>query len=127
MFHETASKKSHIQTESHLPRPYSHVRCASGSDSSGSWSGAGPANAAPASSIGNYYYFSNTLNGGQADSVVVYGKASDTVLVGDWDGDGVDTLAVRRGNAYHIKNSISGGAADKVIYYGRSTDNGARW
>lgn len=84
--------------------------------------GASPANAAPASSIGNYYYFSTTLNGGQADSVVVYGKASDTVLVGDWDGDGVDTLAVRRGNIYYVKNSIAGGQADDRFALGRVGD-----
>ncbi|WP_418606417.1 hypothetical protein [Georgenia sp. SUBG003] len=42
--------------------------------------------------------------------------------MGDWDGDGTDTFAVRRGNAYHIKNSISGGPADRVVYYGKAGD-----
>jgi hypothetical protein len=25
-----------------------------------------------------------------------YGRAGDTVIVGDWDGDGTDTVGVRR-------------------------------
>lgn len=48
-----------------------------------------------------------------------YGRATDVVLVGDWDGNGTDTLAVRRGSYYHIKNSFNGGAADA---YGRAAD-----
>jgi hypothetical protein len=42
------------------------------------------------------YYFKNSISGGEADTVIAYGKADDAVLVGDWDGDGKDTLAVRR-------------------------------
>ena len=71
---------------------------------------------------GSTYYIRRTLSGGAADEVIAYGRADDTVLVGDWDGDGVDTLAVRRGSSYFVKNSISGGAADKVIAYGRADD-----
>ena len=71
---------------------------------------------------GNVYFFVNSLRNGPADRVVVYGKSCDQVLVGDWDGDGVDTLAVRRGNRYYFKNSVSGGNADQVIAYGRATD-----
>ncbi|MCD8134180.1 MAG: hypothetical protein LUE19_10085, partial [Clostridiales bacterium] len=53
-----------------------------------------------------------------------YGRATDEVLVGDWDGDGVDTLAVRRnGNIYYFSNSISNPDADvTVVSYGRATD-----
>ena len=43
-------------------------------------------------------------------------------MVGDWDGNGKDTLAVRRGSDYYFKNSIAGGNADKVITYGRVND-----
>ncbi|PJM74074.1 hypothetical protein CS006_02715 [Bifidobacterium primatium] len=71
---------------------------------------------------GATYYFANSLKGGKADSVIVYGKPSDVTLVGDWDGDGKDTLAVRRGNTYYVKDSISGGKADKTIAYGRAND-----
>ncbi|MCD8365699.1 MAG: InlB B-repeat-containing protein, partial [Clostridiales bacterium] len=43
---------------------------------------------------GNTYYFSYSLKSGSADKVISYGKSTDEVLVGDWDGDGKDTLAV---------------------------------
>jgi hypothetical protein len=44
------------------------------------------------------------------------------VLIGDWNGDGTDTLAVRRGNRFYVKNSISGGVADTVFSYGDARD-----
>jgi len=44
------------------------------------------------------------------------------VLVGDWDGNGNDTLAIRRGAAYYVKNSVIGGDADVVFTYGRPSD-----
>ncbi|MCD8110342.1 MAG: leucine-rich repeat protein [Clostridiales bacterium] len=49
---------------------------------------------------GNAYYFSYTIHAGDADKVIYYGRVADEVLVGDWDGDGVDTICVRRGNSY---------------------------
>jgi GH25 family lysozyme M1 (1,4-beta-N-acetylmuramidase) len=71
---------------------------------------------------GSWFYLSNTLTGGGADVAFTYGLASDQVLVGDWDGDGKDTLAVRRGNVYYFKNSLTGGVADAVVPYGRADD-----
>ncbi len=62
------------------------------------------------------------MKSGNADEIVYYGKSTDDVLVGDWDGDGEDTFAVRRGNMYYIKNSVSNGVADQVTAYGRSDD-----
>jgi hypothetical protein len=54
--------------------------------------------------------------------VVTYGRADDVALVGDWDGDGDDTLAVRRGAVYYIKNSLTPGPADRVVVYGQAAD-----
>ncbi len=45
---------------------------------------------------GNQYFISYTIRGGDADSALVYGRPNDTTLVGDWNGDGVDTLGVKR-------------------------------
>jgi gamma-glutamylcyclotransferase (GGCT)/AIG2-like uncharacterized protein YtfP len=42
--------------------------------------------------------------------------------VGDWDGDGDDSLAVRRGSTYYLKNDLSAGAADRTVVYGRADD-----
>ena len=71
---------------------------------------------------GNEYHFKYSLSNGGADLIIRYGYANDEVLVGDWDGDGIDTLCVRRGNTYYFKNSLSSGPADKVVTYGRTGD-----
>ncbi|MGO1581651.1 MAG: PQQ-dependent sugar dehydrogenase [Actinomycetaceae bacterium] len=57
-----------------------------------------------------------------ADHEFSYGRVGDEVLVGDWDGDGSDTLAVRRGNAYFLTNGLYGGDADVELTYGRAGD-----
>lgn len=71
---------------------------------------------------GNEYHFKYVLDDGEADLVINYGNADDIVLVGDWNGDGIDTLCIRRGNTYYFKNSLSNGEADQVVNYGRSSD-----
>ncbi|MFT8787579.1 MAG: VCBS repeat-containing protein [Bifidobacterium psychraerophilum] len=71
---------------------------------------------------GRTYYFKNSLSGGDADTVVKYGLATDIAYVGDWDGNGTDTLALRRGNIYYFKNSLTAGSADKEIAYGNASD-----
>ncbi len=45
---------------------------------------------------GREYHLTNRTTGGPADIVFSYGKATDVVLVGDWDGNGTSTLGVRR-------------------------------
>ncbi|MDY5128017.1 CAP domain-containing protein [Actinotignum sp. GS-2025f] len=80
----------------------------------------GPGTDMPAT--GNVFYVSNDWTSRQASNVFSYGRAGDEVLVGDWDGDGVDTFAVRRGNKIYVKNSVDGGAADVEFSYGRAGD-----
>lgn len=72
---------------------------------------------------GNLYFLSNALTGGDADSVIAFGRPEETSLVGDWDGDGVDTLAVRRGSTFLFTNSSGGGAAEFSVTVGRGTDD----
>ena len=48
-----------------------------------------------------------------------WGTGSDIYLVGDWDGNGQDSLAIRRQNVYHIRNKLSGGVAERTVSYGR--------
>jgi len=62
------------------------------------------------------------LKSGKADKVIAYGKSTDEVLSGDWDGDGYDTLTVRRGNMYYISNSLKSGKADSIAVYGKASD-----
>src|SRR5690625_3074267 len=72
-------------------------------------------------SRGNSYHLSDSTSRHTAH-VLTYGRPGDDTLVGDWDGDGVDTLAVRRGSTYHFTNSFRGGDADVVVTYGRPDD-----
>jgi len=51
-----------------------------------------------------------------------YGRATDKPIVGDWNGDGIQTVGVVRGSTWYLRNSNSTGSADIVFSYGRSTD-----
>lgn len=70
---------------------------------------------------GSHYHLTNGWDG-RTDRTFSYGRANDVVYVGDWNGNGVDTLAVRRGATYHFSNRLAGGDADRVVTYGRATD-----
>lgn len=50
------------------------------------------------------------------------GTIVSTAAVSRRDGDGKDTLAVRRGAEYHVRNDLAGGPADQVVTYGRAGD-----
>lgn len=52
-----------------------------------------------------------------------YGDPGDEPLVGDFDGDGRDSIAVRRGNTVYVSNNLHSGAADYVIHYGNPGDH----
>lgn len=67
------------------------------------------------------YHLSNRLAGGPAELAFRLGLSTDDVLVGDWDGDGKDTLAVRRGNTYLVYDR-SPGVRARVVRYGRADD-----
>ncbi|AIE82512.1 LamG-like jellyroll fold domain-containing protein [Actinotignum schaalii] len=71
---------------------------------------------------GNTFYLSNDWASTVAQTVFSYGRAADQVLIGDWNGDGQQSLAVRRGNQIFIQNSLTGGVADEVISFGRADD-----
>ncbi|MPV87661.1 SpoIID/LytB domain-containing protein, partial [Georgenia ruanii] len=68
------------------------------------------------------FFLSNSNATGTADIVFNYGDPGDTVLVGDWDGNRTDTLAVRRGGVYYLSNSNATGKADIVMAYGNPDD-----
>ncbi|TRW43594.1 CAP domain-containing protein [Georgenia yuyongxinii] len=70
---------------------------------------------------GDTYFLSDSFSA-TANVEFSYGLASDQVYVGDWDGNGTDTLALRRGATFYIKNSNAGGNADQVVTYGRPGD-----
>ncbi|WP_188043432.1 5'-nucleotidase C-terminal domain-containing protein [Changpingibacter yushuensis] len=68
------------------------------------------------------YSVSGRISGGQADRSFGYGRASDAILAGDWNGDGSATIGVQRGNRFLLKNTLAGGVADVSFVYGRSSD-----
>ncbi|WP_413451047.1 CAP domain-containing protein [Georgenia phoenicis] len=70
---------------------------------------------------GPRYHLTNTW-AGITHLSFAYGHAGDEVYVGNWDGRGTDTLAVRRGKDFHFRNSLSSGPADRVVAYGRPGD-----
>lgn len=49
-------------------------------------------------------------------------QPGDRAFLGGWDGDGSDTVAIRRGNAIHYENDLSSGNADLVEVVGRPDD-----
>ncbi|WP_052436500.1 phytase [Georgenia sp. SUBG003] len=64
-------------------------------------------------------FFLNDSWGPVANHVFRYGRLTDPVLIGDWDGDGADTIMVRRGNVFHVTDELRGGPAERVFAYGR--------
>ncbi|MBD8062929.1 hypothetical protein H9624_11425 [Actinomycetaceae bacterium Sa1BUA1] len=67
-------------------------------------------------------FFLNDGWGAVANRVFQYGRFGDEVLVGDWDGDGTDTITLRRGRDFFVNNRLAGGAAERVVTYGRPGD-----
>ncbi|MEZ7898832.1 MAG: hypothetical protein QMB98_08475, partial [Flaviflexus sp.] len=58
---------------------------------------------------GNAFVLSNSWDSTTHDVAFAYGRIGDEVLVGDWDGNGADTLAVRRGTTFYVNNELRGG------------------
>jgi hypothetical protein len=55
--------------------------------------------------------------------VFAFGRAGDRPVVGDWDGDGVDTVGVVRGNTWYLSNQVlGGGSATVVLNFGSGRD-----
>jgi hypothetical protein len=73
-------------------------------------------------STGKFYYLNDSWAAGEANRVFAYGASTDTVLVGDWDGNRTDTLAVRRDRTYYFNNRLAAGEASTVMTYGKSDD-----
>ncbi len=52
-----------------------------------------------------------------------YQLATDTPIMGDWNGDGIDTPGVfRNDGTFHLRNSNSSGPADLAFFFGQNGD-----
>ncbi|MFQ3581934.1 hypothetical protein J8C06_12335 [Chloracidobacterium validum] len=60
-----------------------------------------------------YLRFSNTP--GFADTDFFYGLPADVPVIGDWNGDGVDTVGIFRNGQFFLRNSNTAGFADLPI------------
>jgi CubicO group peptidase (beta-lactamase class C family) len=70
---------------------------------------------------GNVYLkFDNAS--GFADMNFFYGQAGDIPVVGDWDGDGVQSVGIFRQGRFFLKNTNGPGAADVVFDFGAPGD-----
>ena len=67
-------------------------------------------------------YLKNNFNTGFADIALNYGVGGDYPVVGDWDGDGVDTIGVYRGNTFLLRNSNTVGFANLNFVFGKAGD-----
>ena len=59
---------------------------------------------------------------GGPNIVFDFGNPGDSPVVGDWNGDGVDTPGVVREGRWFLRNSNSTGSADKVFWFGDPGD-----
>jgi hypothetical protein len=83
----------------------------------GAQEGGGPSK--PAIFNNGNWYLRNSLTTGPADSTFRYGTASDIPVMGDWDGDGDDTVGIVRFTqvpggfqyTWHLRNENSAGSA----------------
>ncbi|MDO4242232.1 MAG: N-acetylmuramoyl-L-alanine amidase [Actinomyces sp.] len=58
----------------------------------------------------------------QANTVFSYGSSTSLMLSGDWNGDGITTLARRDGALVGFRNSNTTGASLRTFIYGEPTD-----
>ncbi|MCC8028973.1 MAG: Ig-like domain-containing protein, partial [Lachnospiraceae bacterium] len=71
---------------------------------------------------GNKFYVNYTLKGGNADFSITAGEETDQVLVGDWDGDGVDSICLRRGNVCYFISDVQTMEVYMSVTYGKESD-----
>lgn len=94
----------------------------------GDWDGDGVATPGMFRPSNGYAYLTNVL---PADGSVAfadpglsffYGMAGDQVFVGDWDGDGRDSLGISRNGKMFLRNANSTGPADVEFWFGHAAD-----
>jgi hypothetical protein len=72
---------------------------------------------------GNVFFVPSDDDPSVTQSVFAYGDEGDEVYIGDWDGNNIDTIAIRRGNEYFVKNdNRTTGVADHRFSYGDPDD-----
>jgi hypothetical protein len=67
-------------------------------------------------------YLKNSNTSGFADIAINYGLPGDYPVVGDWDGNGTDTIGIYRNGYFYLRNSNTIGFAEIVFPFGNPGD-----
>jgi hypothetical protein len=67
-------------------------------------------------------FLKNANTTGFADIGLNYGVPNDCPIVGDWDGNGTDTIGIYRNGTFYLRNSNTIGFADLVFAFGVQGD-----
>jgi hypothetical protein len=67
-------------------------------------------------------FLKNTNTTGFADIALNYGVPLDCPIVGDWDGNGTDTIGIYRNGVFYLRNSNTIGFADITFAFGVQGD-----
>ena len=67
-------------------------------------------------------FLKNSNSSGFADVTLNYGMGGDYPVVGDWDGNGTDTIGVYRNGTFLLRNSNTNGFADLSFAFGQPGD-----
>jgi hypothetical protein len=68
------------------------------------------------------WFLRNSNSSGDPDISINYGVLGDYPVVGDWDGDGIDTIGIYRNGVFFLSNSNTTGIADIVFAFGMPGD-----
>lgn len=94
----------------------------------GDWNGDGTATPGMFRPSTGYAYLTNQLPAHGSVAVAdpgltfFYGIPGDQVFVGDWDGDGVDSLGINRRGRIYLRNTNSTGVAHEDFWFGLPGD-----
>ena len=73
-----------------------------------------------------FYSISLAMMNKSMQHFVGFGDPGDIPIVGDWNGDGIDTIGVVRGNTWYLRNSNTTGVADVTFTFGDAGDRPSR-
>ena len=68
------------------------------------------------------FYLRNSNSAGAPNIIKKFGVPGDYPVVGDWDGNGSDTLGVYRNGVFYLSNSNTTGHIDLTFAFGRAGD-----
>ena len=68
------------------------------------------------------FYLRNSNTDGAPDITVQFGAPGDYPVMGDWDGNGTDTIGVYRNGVFYLSNSNTTGHVDLTFAFGKAGD-----